>query len=90
MAEVIVYSSANCPYCDRAKQLLGRKQVSFVEYRVDQDPARLSEMLSLCEGRRSGPQIIINGQAIGGFDDMNALEQQGVLDNLLNSSDNEE
>ena len=38
MAQVFVYSSANCPYCDRAKQLLGRKQVDFVEYRVDQDP----------------------------------------------------
>lgn len=85
MAEVIVYSKAICPYCDRAKQLLTAKGVEYSEKRVDQDAAILEEMLSMSEGRRTVPQIFINGKGIGGFDDMWALEQAGELDKLLNS-----
>lgn len=82
-AEVIIYSTATCPYCDRAKELLRAKGVSYTEYRVDEDMERLQEMMRLCDGRRSVPQIIIGGQAVGGFDDIALLETQGKLDDLL-------
>lgn len=82
MAEVIVYSSQVCPYCDRAKALLKRKGVSFEEIRVDLDEAKRIEMMER-SGRRTVPQIFINGQSIGGCDDLYALEQQGRLDPLL-------
>lgn len=82
MATVIVYSSQVCPYCDRAKALLQRKGVTFTEIRVDLDEAKRIEMMER-SGRRTVPQIFINGQSIGGFDDLYALEQQGRLDPLL-------
>ena len=85
MAHVIVYSKAYCPYCDRAKQLLTHKGINFEEIRVDLEPNKLEEMLAISEGRRTVPQIFINGKGIGGFDDLWALEQQGQLDKLVNS-----
>lgn len=84
MAKVIVYSKANCPYCDRAKQLLTAKQVSYTEIRIDLDPKQQAEMITR-SGRRTVPQIFINDQPIGGFDDMAALEKQGKLNALLAS-----
>lgn len=82
MAKVIMYSSKACPFCDRAKALLTRKGVEYSEIRVDLDETRLAEMIEL-SGRRTVPQIFINDQAIGGFDDLWALEQQGKLTELL-------
>lgn len=82
MAEIIVYSTPVCPYCDRAKALLQRKGVTYQEIRVDLDEAKRIEMMER-SGRRTVPQIFINGQSIGGFDDLYALEQQGRLDSLL-------
>jgi glutaredoxin 3 len=84
MTEVIMYSTNVCPYCVRAKQLLDSKGVSYTEYKIDSDPAKREEMMSLTQ-RRTVPQIIINGEAIGGFDDLHALNQAGKLDELLNS-----
>ncbi len=86
MAEVIVYSSNHCPYCVRAKQLLDSKQVTYTEIKIDEDPSKRNEMLELTK-RRTVPQIIINGNAIGGFDDLNALNRAGKLDSLLNQED---
>lgn len=83
MPKVEIYSKAMCPYCDRAKQLLDAKSVSYKEIRVDLNPDELEVMLQRAEGRRTFPQIIINDKAIGGFDDMWALEQSGKLDQLL-------
>lgn len=84
MPDVIVYSKSICPYCDRAKQLLTAKLVKFEEKRIDQDAALLKEMLAKSEGRRTVPQIFINGKGIGGFDELWALEKAGELDQLLN------
>lgn len=83
-AKVVVYSAANCPYCDRAKQLLTAKKVAYTEIRVDLNPELREEMVTK-SGRRTVPQIFINDQPIGGFDDMAALEKQGKLNDLLNS-----
>lgn len=82
MADVIVYSSAQCPYCTRAKQLLDRKHIPYTEIRVDDDPSKREEMVTK-SNRRTVPQIFINGQPIGGCDDLHALNSSGQLDQLL-------
>ncbi|STX43550.1 glutaredoxin Grx [Legionella donaldsonii] len=82
MAEVIMYSTVYCPYCMRARQLLESKGVSYTDIRIDDEPDKRDEMIAK-SGRHTVPQIFINGQPIGGCDDMYALEHQGRLDELL-------
>lgn len=82
MKQVVVYSSDWCPYCTRAKQLLGSKGVAFEEIRVDGKPDVRAEMAQKA-GRTSVPQIWIGEQHIGGCDDLYALERAGKLDALL-------
>jgi glutaredoxin 3 len=82
MAKVVVYSTATCPYCVRAKMLLDQKKVAYEEIWVDRDDQKREEMVTR-SGRRTVPQIFINDQPIGGFDDLWALEQKGELDQLL-------
>ncbi len=84
MAKVIIYSKETCPYCVMAKNLLTAKNVPFTEIRVDLDAAKLEEMMRL-SNRRTVPQIFINDQPIGGYDDLAALAKSGKLDGLLNS-----
>ncbi len=84
-AEIVIYSKAVCPYCDWAKKLLDAKHVTYQEIRVDEAPEKLMEMLQRSGGRRTVPQIFINNQPIGGFDDLSALEKTGKLDSLLHS-----
>ena len=83
MAEIIVYSKAVCPYCDRAKALLTQKGAEYTEKRIDLNPDDLQAMLEKSNGARTVPQIFINDQHIGGFDQLWALEQAGGLDPLL-------
>jgi glutaredoxin 3 len=82
MSNVIVFSKAQCPYCDRAKALLTQLNIAHEEVRVDLDPTRLAQMKELGRGR-TFPQIIINGEGIGGFDDLYALSRSGKLQELL-------
>jgi glutaredoxin 3 len=82
MAEVIIYSNQYCPFCIRAKELLDKTGVIYTELRVDLDPKLREEMISR-SGRRTVPQIFINGQSIGGCDDLYALNEQGILNELL-------
>lgn len=83
MAKVVMYSTAVCPYCIRAEQLLQRKGVSQIEkIRVDLQPELRDAMVEKT-GRRTVPQIYINGQHIGGYDDLAALDQAGSLSSLL-------
>ena len=81
--EVVVYTGAACPYCERAKMLLERKRVSYKEIRVDRDPEEFATMLERSGGRKSVPQIFIGDHHVGGFDDMSALDLGGKLDPLL-------
>ncbi len=81
-AKIIIYSKANCSYCTWAKQLLDKKQVSYQEIRIDLDDLQRAEMERL-SGRRTVPQIFINDQLIGGFDDLSQAEKTGKLDVLL-------
>jgi glutaredoxin 3 len=82
MSHVVVYSSANCPYCIRAKELLERKGIQYEEVHVDLDPAQKDLMIER-SGRRTVPQIFINNQPIGGYDDLYALDKSGELAKLL-------
>ncbi len=82
MAEVIVYSTEICPYCVRAKQLLDSKQIAYQEIRVDLQPELREEMIAK-SGRRTVPQIFINGKPIGGCDDLYELNRNGQLDQML-------
>lgn len=82
MANVIVYSSAHCPYCVMAKQLLERKGVAFQEIRVDLEPAKREEMMQKSK-QRTVPQIFINDQAVGGYTDLLAIERANKLDQML-------
>ncbi|MNN28580.1 Glutaredoxin-3 [compost metagenome] len=82
MAEIVVYSSAWCPYCIRAKQLLDKKGVKYEEINVDGNPAVRAEMTRKA-GRTSVPQIWIGQTHVGGCDDLYALERAGKLDVLL-------
>jgi glutaredoxin 3 len=84
MTKVLVYSTENCPYCRMAKELLSSRHIAFEEVRIDLDEQRRDEMIRL-SNRRTVPQIFINGQSIGGYDDLAALAKSGKLDGLLNS-----
>jgi glutaredoxin 3 len=83
MPQVEIYSTRVCPYCVRAKDLLKRKGISPVEYLVDSDDTKRDEMLTRSGGRRTVPQIFINGQHVGGCDDLYALDSKGDLDRML-------
>lgn len=79
---VTLYSSAFCPYCMWAKQLLSAKQVSFEEIRIDKEPGQADIMVER-SGRMTVPQIFIGDYHVGGYDDMAALDRVGKLDTLL-------
>jgi glutaredoxin 3 len=83
MAKVEVYSTTYCPYCVRAKQLLDAKDVDYTEIDVTGDDAARVALVEKSGGRRTVPQIFINGQSIGGYDDLKALEESGKLDGML-------
>ena len=83
MKSIKIYTTGVCPYCNMAKNLLKIKGVSeWEEIRIDLDPKRRHEMMTKT-GRRTVPQIFIGDTHIGGFDDLNALNRSGGLDNFL-------
>jgi glutaredoxin 3 len=82
-AQVELYTSPLCGFCHAAKRLLNAKGVSYSEVNVLANPDRKQEMITRANGGRTVPQIFIGDTHVGGFDDMNALEQAGKLDALL-------
>ncbi|HTP60847.1 MAG TPA: glutaredoxin 3 [Burkholderiales bacterium] len=86
MPRVLIYCTAACPYCQAADRLLARKGVADVErVRVDLEPARRREMMEK-SGRRTVPQIWIDGRHVGGSDELHDLEDSGQLDQLLSKA----
>ncbi len=84
MAKVEIYVWTSCPFCIRAKQLLDRKRVDYLEYVIDGDESARQAMVQRgTGGSRSLPQIFIDDRHIGGCDDLHRLERQGALDPLL-------
>jgi glutaredoxin 3 len=83
VAKVEVYTTPYCPYCVRAKSLLESKGVAFEEIDVSGDAALREKMIERAGGRRTVPEIFINGRIIGGYDELRALDARGRLDPLL-------
>lgn len=83
MAKVVMYSTAVCPYCQRAEMLLKQRGVTTIEkIRIDLDPAQRDQMMAKT-GRKTVPQIFIGDRHVGGFDDLAALDREGGLAPLL-------
>lgn len=81
---VVMYTTAVCPYCIRAEQLLKARGVDAIEkIRVDLDPS-LRQVMMARTGRRTVPQIYIGETHVGGYDDLSALDRAGGLTPLLN------
>ncbi len=83
MNEIIVYTTIYCPYCVKIKQLLLKKNVEFTEVDLTNDDAGRVELVEKSGGRKTVPQVFINGKHIGGCDDLFALDAKGELDSLL-------
>ena len=83
MPNIEIYTTPFCPYCDRAKALLARKGVAVVEHDAPHGSQARRDAVTRSGGRTTVPQIFINGQAIGGSDDLAALDRAGQLDALL-------
>ena len=86
MQAVKMYTTAVCPYCTRAKQLLKARGVEQVEeIRIDTDPAARAHMMQVT-GQRTVPQIFIGDTHVGGCDDLMALDARGGLTPLLGAA----
>lgn len=83
MPKIEVYSTAVCPYCVSAKNLLKAKGLEWTEVRIDTDAVERDAMLKRSGGRRTVPQIFVNDQHVGGFDDLVAADRSGKLAQLL-------
>ncbi len=83
MARVEIYSTLFCPYCARAKSLLEKKGVDYINIDVIENTAKREEMEKRSGGRYTVPQIFINGEHVGGCDELYALERAGKLDAKL-------
>jgi glutaredoxin 3 len=81
--KIDVYTSAVCPYCVAAKNLLKSKGLEWTEVRIDMDPEQRQTMLVRSGGRRTVPQIFVNDHHVGGFDDLVAADRSGELSRFL-------
>jgi glutaredoxin 3 len=82
MAHVEIFTTRLCPYCIRAKSLLKSKGVVYHEVDVTGN-GTARQQLATRTGRRTVPQIFINGRSVGGFDDIAELNEDGILDKML-------
>jgi glutaredoxin 3 len=89
MPNVEIYTQPGCPYCIRAKRLLQSKDVAFTEINAPHGAPERAEAIRRSGGRTTVPQIFINGQHIGGSDELMALDRAGKLDRLLAGADAE-
>jgi glutaredoxin 3 len=83
MRPVTIYTTPFCGYCMAAKRLLSDKGVRFDEIDVLRDPERRQEMIQRSGGGRTVPQIFVGETAVGGYDEISALDRAGKLDALL-------
>lgn len=83
MADIEIYSTAMCPYCVAAKNLLQSRGLTWRELRIDADMEARRDMLKRAPGVRTVPQIFINGVHVGGFEQLAAADRSGRLNELL-------
>ena len=86
MAEVIIYRTAYCPYCDMAKRLFNDLKVPFSEIDVTHDHDMRVKLVEMTGGRRTVPQIFIDGVSVGGYTDVAELKRSGRLAELLSAN----
>ena len=84
MKNITVYMGPMCSYCDAAKRLLNKKNIPFKEINIALEEGKMEEMLKKSNGMKTIPQIFIEDHHIGGYDELRALENKGVLDKLIN------
>lgn len=82
MSEIVVYTTVPCPYCSRVKGLLQSKGVEFTEINLSRDPEGRGE-LARRTGMMTFPQVLIDGQLVGGYEETKAAADSGRLDELL-------
>jgi len=83
VAKIELYTTKSCPFCVRAKTLLKNKGAAFEEIDVTDDSEEREKMVERSGGRRTVPEIFIDGKLIGGYDELRALDSKGELDALL-------
>ena len=83
MATITIYTKSTCPYCARAKALLDSKGQAYEEIDILRTPEKRDDMIARANGRTTVPQIFINGEHVGGCDDLHALDDAGKLDPML-------
>ena len=83
MSKVEIYTWQYCPFCIRAKSLLNKKNINFIEYKIDGDEDARALMTERADGRSTLPQIFIDNEGIGGCEDLYTLENENKLEALL-------
>ena len=83
MKNVTVYTGPRCNFCDAAKRLLIRNNISFNEINVAVEEGKRDEMLNKSNGRKTIPQIFFNEFHVGGYEELRSLEKKGELLNLI-------
>lgn len=83
MPQIEIYTKDYCPYCQAAKALLRDKGTDYSEISLTENPERLGEMIVRAQGRKTVPQIFVEGAPVGGFDDISLLDERGELDRML-------
>lgn len=83
MPKIDIYTKGYCPYCKLAKAILRCKGAPFVEHDVSENPELFDRMVKRAQGRRTVPQIFIDGVGIGGADELSRLQDGGQLDLIL-------
>ena len=83
MKNVTVYMGPMCGYCDAAKRLLTKKNISYKEINIALEEDKMNEMIKKSNGKRTIPQIFIEDFHVGGYNELRALESKGELDNLV-------
>ena len=83
MKNITVYSGPLCAFCDAAKRLLGRNNLSYKEIDISTDPNLMDEMINKSGGKRTIPQIFFDEDHVGGYQELRELEKNGTLHNSL-------
>ena len=83
MKNIIIYTGPMCNYCEAAKRLLTRNNVTYSEINISNVESAIDEMIKKTHGKRTIPQIFFDDQHIGGYDEVRALEKENKLQDLL-------
>ena len=81
--KIEIYTKPTCPYCYRAKDLLAKKKLKFIEYDLLDNPELRTEMIERSSGLSTVPQIFINDKYLSDCDGLYTLEQNGTLDSII-------